>query len=100
MINIFVGNVDFNATEEELRGLFSAHGAVETVTIVKDRDTGSARGFAFVEMVEDAAGKAAISALNGTLLHERSLRVNEARPKLPRDEMRSPSNRDHRHHQI
>ncbi len=100
MTNIFVGNLDCNATEEQLRTLFAAYGPVETVTIVKDRDTGEARGFAFIEMTQVAEAEAAIVALNGVLLNERALRVNEARPKLHRDVTRALGSRDHRHHQV
>ena len=100
MINIFVENLGVNATEEQLRNLFAAYGPVETVTIVKDRDTGKARGFAFVEMTQGADAKAAIASLNGVLLSERALSVNEARPKLHRDPARASGNRDHRRHQV
>jgi cold-inducible RNA-binding protein len=99
--NIFVGNLDFASTEDQLRALFAAHGAVESVTIVKDRDTGQPRGFAFVEMTQAAEADSAILSLDGTIQNGRALRVNEARPKLAREANNSPSgNRDHRHHQI
>jgi cold-inducible RNA-binding protein len=98
--NIFVGNLDLNATEEQLRMLFAVYGAVETVTIVKDRDTGEPRGFAFVEMTQAEQAQAAIFSLNSKLLNERPLRVNEARPKLDRDSTRDLGSRDHRRHQI
>ena len=100
MTNIFIGNLDFTATEEQLRILFAAYGAVETVTIVRDRDTGDPRGFAFVEMRQAAEAQVAISSLGGLLLQERALRVNEARPKLHRDPTRDSESRDHRRHQI
>lgn len=99
MINIFVGNLDFSATDDQLRSLFESYGSVETVTIVKDRDTGEARGFGFVEMTQDSAARAAIAGLNGTLLNARALRVNEARAKVER-ESRHSGIRDHRRHQI
>jgi len=99
-MNIFIGNLDFTATEEQLRTLFAGYGAVETVTIVKDRDTGEPRGFAFVEMPQAAEAQAAISSLDGVLLNERALRVNEARPKLHRDPARESGSRDHRRHQV
>jgi len=79
--NIFVGNLDFGATEESLRSLFEQHGTVERVNLVTDRDTGRARGFAFVEMTDSAEADRAIQALNGTSLGGRALNVNEARPK-------------------
>jgi cold-inducible RNA-binding protein len=63
--NIFVGNLDFDSTEDQLRTLFTAHGTVESVTIVKDRDTGQPRGFAFVEMKEAEEAQNAISSLDG-----------------------------------
>ena len=101
MKNIFVGNLDFNTTEEQLRALFTAHGTIESIAIVKDRDTGQPRGFAFVEMEEAEQAKAAISSLDGVLLNGRALRVNEARPKLVPDVSRNSSGtRDHRRHQI
>jgi cold-inducible RNA-binding protein len=98
--NIFVGNLGLDATEEQLRMLFAVYGTVETVTIVKDRDTLEPRGFAFVEMTQAEQAQAAISSLNSKLLNERPLRVNEARPKLHRDPTRDLGNRDHRRHQI
>ncbi|MDY6942294.1 MAG: RNA-binding protein [Pseudomonadota bacterium] len=75
--SIYVGNIPFTTTEEELRDLFSAHGSVLSVKLVSDRETGRPRGFAFVEMESDQAD-AAIDALNGSQLGGRSLRVNEA----------------------
>jgi hypothetical protein len=82
--NIYVGNIPFSANEEELKALFSAHGGVARVNVVTDRETGSPRGFAFVEMTNDKEGEAAIAALNGTSMGGRSLTVNEARPREPR----------------
>jgi RNA recognition motif-containing protein len=82
MINIFVGNLSFQTTQDELQGVFAAFGAVERVSIVTDRDSGQPRGFGFVEMTERSAAEAAISQLNGTDLNGRALNVNEARPKL------------------
>ncbi len=82
MKNIFVGNLDFGATEESIRALFEAHGTVERVSLMKDRDTGRSRGFAFVEMTDAEEADRAISALNGTNLGGRALNVNEARPKV------------------
>jgi len=78
---VFVGNLDFGATEETLRSLFEAHGTVDSVSIVTDRDTGRSRGFAFVEMADAAAADRAINALNGANLGGRAINVNEARPK-------------------
>ena len=78
--NIFVGNLPFSAEEDALREMFEQHGAVHSVRIITDRDTGRSRGFGFVEMPGDAASTA-IEALNGTDFQGRPLRVNEARPK-------------------
>jgi cold-inducible RNA-binding protein len=83
MKKIFVGNLDFGATESSLRSLFEPYGTVESVNLVTDRDTGRARGFGFVEMAEGDANKA-IAALNGTNVGGRALNVNEARPKADR----------------
>jgi cold-inducible RNA-binding protein len=84
MKNIFVGNLSYSATEESLRSLFEAHGAVERVSVVTDRDTGQPRGFAFVEMTNDGEAEQAISALNGREHGGRDLNVSEARPKTER----------------
>ena len=81
MKNIFVGNLDFGATESSIRALFEPYGAVERVNLVTDRDTGRSRGFAFVEMTDAAQADQAIAALNGADLGGRALNVNEARPK-------------------
>lgn len=81
MKNIFVGNLSFGATEDAIRSLFEAHGTVERVSIITDRDTGKARGFAFVEMTNDSEADKAIAALNGSDLDGRTLNINEARPK-------------------
>jgi cold-inducible RNA-binding protein len=84
MKNIYVGNLSFDATEDQVRSLFEAYGAVEKVSIITDRDTGQPRGFAFVEMTDDEAAAKAMEALNGTNLGSRNLTVNEARPKADR----------------
>jgi RNA recognition motif-containing protein len=82
--NIFVGNLDFNATEESIRSLFEPYGTVEKVDVITDRDTGRSRGFAFVEMSDADAADRAIAALNGQAFGGRTLNVNEARPKADR----------------
>ena len=82
MKNIFVGNLDFAATEDSIRSLFQPYGAIERVSVATDRDTGRSRGFAFVEMTDPAEADRAIEALNGADLAGRSLNVNEARPKI------------------
>ena len=84
MKNIFVGNLSFGTTEDTVRSLFESYGSVDRVNIVTDRDTGQARGFAFVEMGVDAEGNAAINGLNGRDVDGRTLNVNEARPKAER----------------
>jgi RNA recognition motif-containing protein len=81
MKNIFVGNLSFNTTEQDLRSLFEAYGTVDRVNIVTDRDSGQPRGFAFVEMSNDDEGNNAIAVINGQKLGGRALNVNEARPK-------------------
>ena len=83
-MNIFVGNLAFNATDHDLRQLFEPYGVVDKVNIITDRDTGRSRGFGFVEMPDGAAAKAAIQGLNGKELAGRALNVNEAKPREPR----------------
>ena len=80
-MNIYVGNLPFDATEEGLRSAFEAHGAVTSVNIIKDKYTGESRGFGFVEMSSKDEAMAAIAGLNGTELNGRALSVNEARPR-------------------
>ncbi|MBN1825496.1 MAG: RNA-binding protein [Candidatus Eisenbacteria bacterium] len=79
-MRLYVGNLPFSATEEDLRSLFSQHGTVEDVHVVTDRQTGSPRGFGFVEM-DDTGGEAAISALNGADMNGRNLKVDKAQPR-------------------
>jgi cold-inducible RNA-binding protein len=81
---IYVGNLSFQTTENDLSDLFSQFGQVESVSIITDRDTGRSKGFGFVAMDDDNATKA-ISSLNGTELNGRALTVNEARPMVKRD---------------
>lgn len=83
-MKIYVGNINFDTDEESLRQAFSAHGDVEEVAVITDRDTGRSRGFAFVTMPDDAAARAAIEGLNGKELDGRTLNVNEAKPKADR----------------
>src|SRR4029453_14417391 len=83
-MNIFVGNIAFTASEEDLRELFEQHGTVDKVHLITDRYTGRSRGFGFVEMPDADEAKAAIAALNGASLHNRPLTVNEAPPRKPR----------------
>ncbi len=80
-MNIYVGNLSFDAGESDVRGLFEAHGQVASVSIIEDKFTGRPRGFAFVEMPTDAEAQAAIAGLNGKDFKGRPLTVNEARPR-------------------
>ncbi len=107
MKNIYVGNLDVTTTEDQLRQLFAVYGAVASVTVVKDRDTEIPRGFAFIEMNDDAEADAAIKAVTGTKVGDRLLTVNEARPKelAERDATKHPpqkrqslDTRNHRQH--
>jgi RNA recognition motif-containing protein len=101
MTNIYVGNLDFTTSEDQIRTLFAACGAVETVTIVTDRDTGEPRGFAFVEMTRSGQAQDAICTLNGSVHGGRTLMVNEARPKLYSNRERELlAGRDHRRHRV
>jgi len=84
MKNIYVGNLGFGMTEQDVRSLFEAYGTVDRVNIVTDRDTGQPRGLAFVEMSNDAEADAAIAAVNGRDVGGRTLAVNVARPKTDR----------------
>lgn len=81
MTNIFVGNLSFQTTQDELLATFAQYGNVERVNIVTDRDSGQSRGFAFVEMTERRDAENAIASLNGAQLNGRAMNVNEARPK-------------------
>jgi RNA recognition motif-containing protein len=81
MMKIYVGNLSFNTSESALRELFEAHGAVTSASLVMDRDTGRPRGFGFVEMADNNAAQAAISALNGKSFDGRDLTVNDAKPR-------------------
>ncbi len=81
MKNLYVGNLAFTTTEQELRSLFETHGAVERVSIVTDQQTGRPRGFAFVEMTNPEEADKASTALTGTSLGGRSLKVNAAKEK-------------------
>jgi RNA recognition motif-containing protein len=85
-LNIFVGNLAYTATEDELRQLFEPYGVVDKITIITDRDTGRAKGFGFIAMPESQAAKAAIQGLQGHELAGRLLTVNEAKPREPRRE--------------
>jgi RNA recognition motif-containing protein len=83
MKSIYVGNIPFSASEDDLQALFAEYGDVQSVKFINDRETGRFRGFAFVEM-EDEGALAAIEALDGSDMSGRNLKVNEARPRPPR----------------
>ena len=83
-MNIYVGNLSYDCTEDDLREVFEAHGTVTRANVIMDRETGRARGFGFVEMGSKEEGEAAIEALNGKDMMGRPLRVNEARPREDR----------------
>ena len=87
---IYVGNLPFNSTSEDVRGAFAAHGAVEDVRVVMDRETGRSRGLAFVTMASDEDAQRAIQAMNGAMFGDRPLRVNEAVEKGARPSFPSP----------
>ena len=78
---LYVGNLSFNTTEDELRTVFEAHGSVESVRVITDRETGRSRGFGFVEMGDSSAADAAMRALDGSDLGGRTLKVNEAKDR-------------------
>ena len=80
MKNLYVGNIPHSTTEPQLRTLFEAHGTVERINIVMDKETGRSKGFAFVEMTDNSEADKACVALSGTALQGRTLRVNEAKP--------------------
>jgi RNA recognition motif-containing protein len=84
VLNIYVGNLPYDSSDEDLEALFSQFGEVSKATIVMDRETGRSRGFGFVEMMEDDEGRRAIEQVNGTSFNSRMLTVNEARPRAPR----------------
>ena len=80
-MKIYVGNLSYDVTEQDLRQQFEAFGAVDTVAVIMDKFSGRSKGFAFVEMASKPESEAAITGLNGKQLKERTLTVNEARPK-------------------
>jgi len=88
-MNIYVGNLSYNATDEQLKDLFSQYGEVVSATIITDKFTGKPRGFAFVEMASGSEGQAAIDALNGQDFDGRTLNINEARARESRPPRRN-----------
>ncbi|MCZ6750305.1 MAG: RNA-binding protein [Acidobacteria bacterium] len=93
MKNLFVGNMSFQTTEDELRSIFEPYGEITRIQVMTDRDTGRARGFAFVELADDEQAAKAITELNGKELDGRALNVNEARPKPERSGPRGEGGR-------
>ena len=87
-MNIYVGNLSYNTTEEELKGFFSEHGEIASVNIIIDKYTGNSKGFAFVEMPNQSEAEKAIQALDGKEVDGRNIRVNQARPKSDRPRRR------------
>lgn len=83
-MNIYVGNLPYSTTDEQLQELFAAYGTVASATVLRDRYSGLSRGFGFVEMPNDAEAEAAIQALNGSMLEGRPLKVDKARPRRDR----------------
>ena len=83
-MNIYVGNMSYSVSESSLRTTFEKYGEVDSVNVITDRDTGRPKGFAFVEMKNDAQARSAIDGLNGIELEGRNLTVNEAKPRAPR----------------
>jgi RNA recognition motif-containing protein len=92
-MKLFVGNFAFSTTEYDLRALFEPYGAVESASVVTDRDTGRSRGFGFVEMADRGQAEKAIEALNGKEMGGRTLNINEARPKTDGGPRRSHAGR-------
>lgn len=84
MTSIYVGNLPYRFSDDELRAAFEAHGEVTSAKIINDRETGRSKGFGFIEMPDAAAAEAAIKAMDGHEMGGRGLRVNEARPREPR----------------
>ena len=89
-MNIYVGNLSYDMSEEDLRNSFEDHGAVDTAKIIMDRETGRSKGFGFVEMPDDTEAQAAIQELNDAMVNGRPLRVNEANPRRESSQRRGP----------
>jgi RNA recognition motif-containing protein len=83
--NLYVGNLSFDTTEDTLRTEFAEFGEIESVNLISDRYTGRSRGFAFVEMATEEAAQAAKSAMNGKMVDQRELKVDNAKPRADRD---------------
>ncbi|NQT35094.1 RNA-binding protein [bacterium] len=89
-MNIYVGNLSFNVTEEDLKGVFTEFGEVVSVNVITDRYTGKSKGFGFIEMPNQAEAEAAIKELNESPLQDRNIIVNQARPRAERPPQRKP----------
>lgn len=87
-MNIYVGNLSYEMTEENLRQLFAEYGTVTSVNVIRDRDTGNSKGFGFVEMERQADGEKAVKELNGNIVKDREIKVNQARPREDRSKSR------------
>ncbi len=83
-MNIYVGNLSYSMSDQDLEQLFAEHGSVASAKIIQDRESGRSKGFGFVEMPDDGAAQTAIEALNGQTVEGRNLTVNEARPREER----------------
>ena len=83
-MNIYVGNLSFDTTDDSLRAAFAVHGAVDSARVITDRESGRSRGFGFVEMPENGEASTAMAAINGTMLDGREVNANEARPREDR----------------
>jgi cold-inducible RNA-binding protein len=88
---LYVGNLSYKTTEDALRTMFAEFGEVTSSTVITDRDSGRSKGFGFVEMAEDQAAQAAITALNGKMVDEREIRVDKAKPQVDRDRRQNRS---------
>jgi RNA recognition motif-containing protein len=91
--NLYVGNLSYDTTEDTLRKLFAEYGPIESIDFMTDRYTGRSRGFAFVEMSTEEAAQEAVRALDGSLLDDREIRVDEARPRATRDQRQGAQGR-------
>lgn len=87
-MNIYIGNISYQTTEDDVQTLFGEHGTVDSVHLISDRETGRSKGFGFIEMPNDEEAKKAIEAFDGSEFGGRQLKVNEARPRPPRDSRR------------
>lgn len=94
-MNLYVGNLNYRLSEDQLREAFEQYGDVSSCTIIKDRTTGESKGFGFIEMPERTAAESAINSLNGRDLMGRKLNVNEARPREGGDGRPAPRQREH-----